>query len=213
VGEGGAPTLELSQIIYGVRDLAAATARIAARGLMVLDGGRHPGLGTANRIVPLGRAYFEILGVVDEAEARANPYGAALLRQIVAGDRLVRWSLRTDALDRVAAERGLVPEIRSRRRPDGSLLTWRAAGLSLSLDAGWLPFFMAWDDPAEYPGMLPVAHPAQPSGVAWLSLTPGDPQRLRRWLGDARPPLRVVAGEPGLHQVALHTPDGLLILP
>ena len=213
MGDDSAPRLELSQIIYGVRDLDAATARIAALGLMVLDGGRHPGLGTANRIVPLGSAYFEILGVVDGAEARANPYGAALLRQIASGDRLVRWSLRTDALDRVAADRDLVPEARSRRRPDGSLLTWRAAGLSLSHIDGWLPFFMEWDDPADYPGLLPVAHAAQPVGVAWLSLTPADPQRLQRWLGDARPPLRVVMGEPGLHQIALHTPGGLLILP
>ena len=179
------PTLELSQIIYGVQDLGAATARIAARGLTVLDGGRHPGVGTANRIVPLGSAYFEILGVVDEAEARANPYGAALLRQIALGDRLVRWSLRTDALDRVATDRGLVPESRSRRRPDGTLLTWRAAGLSRSLADGWLPFFMEWDDPAAYPGSLSATHPAQPAGVAWLSLTPGDPQQLQRWLGGA----------------------------
>jgi len=213
VGVGSAPTLELSQIIYGVRDLDAATARIAARGLTVLDGGRHPGLGTATRIVPLGRAYFEILGVVDEAAARANPYGAALLRQTAAGDRLVRWSLRTNALDRVAADRDLVPESRSRRRPDGTLLTWRAAGLSLSLVDGWLPFFMEWDDPAAYPGALSAKHPAQPSSVAWRSLTPGDPQQLQRWLGGAQPPLRVVDGEPGLHQVALHTPDGPLILP
>jgi hypothetical protein len=207
------PALELSQIIYGVRDLDAASARIAARGLTVLDGGRHPGLGTANRIVPLGSAYFELLGVVDEAQARANPYGAALLRQIAAGDRLVRWSLRTDAIERVAVARGLLTEARSRRRPDGTTVTWRAAGLDLALVDGWLPFFMQWDDPAGYPGLLAAAHPAQPQGVAWLSLTPGDPALLRRWLGSTRPPLRFVAGEPGLHQVALHTAAGPLILP
>src|SRR6185437_7033571 len=100
--------LELSQVIYGVRDLDAATQRIEALGLTVLDGGRHPGLGTANRIVPLGAAYLERLGVVDEAEARHNNYGMAMLRQIAAGDRLVRWSLRTADLDTVAAERSLI---------------------------------------------------------------------------------------------------------
>ena len=62
--------LELSQVIYGVRDLDAATQRLHALGLNVLDGGRHPGLGTANRIIPLGSAYLELLGVVDETEAR-----------------------------------------------------------------------------------------------------------------------------------------------
>jgi hypothetical protein len=205
--------LELSQIIYGVRDLDAASARLAARGLTVLDGGRHPGLGTANRIVPLGSAYFEILGVVDGAEARANAYGAALLRQIADGDRLVRWSLRTDDIERVAAARGLVPEARSRRRPDGTLLTWRAAGLDLALADGWLPFFMQWDDPAHYPGVLPADHPTRPQGIAWLALTPRDPDHLRRWLGEATPPLRLLDGPPGLHRVCLHTATGPLLLP
>ena len=50
--------LELSQVIYGVRDLDAATERMQALGLTVLDGGRHPVLGTANRIIPLGSAYL-----------------------------------------------------------------------------------------------------------------------------------------------------------
>ena len=207
------PILELSQIIYGVRDLDAASARIAALGLTVLDGGHHPGLGTANRIVPLGGVYFELLGVIDEALARANPYGAALLRQIADGDRLVRWSLRTDALDRVAAVRGLAVESRSRRRQDGTIVTWRAAGLTLALAEGWLPFFMQWDDPAQYPGLLPVEHPARPGGVAWLALTPRDPARLRAWLGEAEPPLHLVSGRPGLHRAALHTPEGMLLLP
>lgn len=205
--------LELSQVIYGVHDLDAASARIAARGLTVLDGGRHPGLGTANRIVPLGSAYFEILGIVDEDEARANSYGMALLRQIADGDRLVRWSLRTDEIETVAAARGLTPEARSRRRPDGTLLTWRAAGLALALTEGWLPFFMQWDNPAHYPGLLPADHLSQPHEIAWLSLTPRDPDQLQRWLGDAMPPLRLLDGPPGLHQFALHTPTGLLTLP
>jgi len=98
-----AVVLELSQVIYGVRDLYSATERMQALGLTVLDGGRHPGLGTANRVIPLGSTYLELLGVVDEAEARSNDYGGALLRQIAEGDRLVRWSLRTDDLDTVAA--------------------------------------------------------------------------------------------------------------
>src|SRR5579871_6220629 len=117
----------LSQIIYGVQDLDAATAQIESRGFTVVDGGHHPGLGTANRIVPLGEAYFEILGIIDRQEALRNPFGAALAEQTRHGDRLVRWSLRTDAIEEVARERGLTPERRSRRRPDGTLLTWRAA--------------------------------------------------------------------------------------
>ena len=36
---------------------------------------------------------------------------------------------------------------------------------------------------------------------------------LARWLGDAVPPLHVVPGEPGLHQVGIATPGGTIVLP
>ncbi|GCE08551.1 VOC family protein [Dictyobacter aurantiacus] len=205
--------LALSQVIYGVRDLEVATRRIESRGLTVVDGGHHPGLGTANRIVPLGDAYFEILGIVDQQKALSNPYGMALFQKIRQGDRLVRWSLRTDTIEEVARERGLAPESRSRRRPDNTLLTWKAAGLSLSLLDGWLPFFMQWDDPTYYPGNIRVHHAAAPQGIAWLEITPGDPLKLKKWLGAAEVPLHIVDGEPGIHRVGLSTPEGVLILP
>jgi hypothetical protein len=205
--------LELSQIIYAVRNLDAGAQRIAAYGLIVLDGGRHPGLGTANRIVPLGGSYFELLSVVDEREARGNNFGRALLAQLQQGDHLVRWSLRTDDIDRVAAERGLKPERRSRRRPDDVLLSWRAAGLDLSLREGWLPFFMQWDDPAQYPGSLPVQHAQHVHGIAWLEITPRDDQLLQRWLGSAHVPLRIVADNPGIHHVGLSVENDVLVLP
>lgn len=205
--------LTLSQIIYGVQDLDAATRQVEARGFTVLDGGRHPGLGTANRIVPLGDAYFEILGIVDREEALRNPYGSALLQQIQQGNRLVRWSLRTNTLEEITRERGLTPESRSRLGPDGTLLTWKAAGLSLSLVEGWLPFFMQWDNPSYYPGNLPVQHAVEPQGIAWLEITPRDPQRLKKWLGTAQVPLHLVDGAPGIHHVGIFTPRGIVVLP
>jgi Glyoxalase-like domain len=55
----------LSQIILGVNDLEDATTRLRRGGLEVIDGGVHPGIGTANRIVPLGGQYLQLLGVVD----------------------------------------------------------------------------------------------------------------------------------------------------
>ena len=205
--------LTLSQVIYGVQDLDIATKQIESQGFTVIDGGLHPGLGTANRIVPLGDAYFEILGIVNRQEALCNPFGAALFHQIQQGNRLVRWSLRTDTIDEIARARGLTPENRSRLRPDGTLLTWKAAGLSLSLMEGWLPFFMQWDDPAHYPGSLPAHHAVQFRGIAWLEITPKDPLQLHHWLGTAHIPLRLVEGTPGVHRVGLFTSRGIVVLP
>jgi hypothetical protein len=39
-------------------------------GLASIEGGRHPGWGTANRIIPLGDAYIELVTVVDDEEAQ-----------------------------------------------------------------------------------------------------------------------------------------------
>ena len=72
--------LSLSQIIFGVNDLDAATHRFRAMGFDVLDGGVHPGVGTANRIIPLGAQYIELLGVVAPDLARESEYGRSLLR-------------------------------------------------------------------------------------------------------------------------------------
>ena len=111
--------LVLSQMIVGVASLDDATERFRGLGFDVVDGGVHPGVGTANRVIPLGEQYIERLGVMSAGEARASAYGRALLREIDDGDRLVRWSLRTDAIDDVAARLGLEVERRRRIRPDG----------------------------------------------------------------------------------------------
>ena len=50
-----------------------------AYGLDATVGGRHPGWGTANWIVPLGDAYIELIAVVDEEEARTSTFGRWIL--------------------------------------------------------------------------------------------------------------------------------------
>jgi hypothetical protein len=203
--------LELGQVVMGVRDLEAATRRMEALGFTVLDGGVHPGLGTANRIIPLGRQYLELLGVVDEAEAAASWYGQALLARIADGDRLVRWSLRTDRIEEVAGALGLTIERRQRMRPDGRRLTWRAAGLREAAEQSWPPFFMQWDAPGDFPGVLPARHPNGATGIAWLEVITPDPARLQRLMSDGEAPLRHVDGAPGLRRLGVATGEGELV--
>ena len=205
------PALQLSQVIFGVRDLDAATRHFERMGLTVLDGGRHPGIGTANRVIPLGRQYVELLGVVDVEQAQTTEYGQSLLARTRDRDCLVRWSLRTDDIEAVARRLGLAVQQRCRVRPDGVQLTWRAAGLQLSLAHPWLPFFMQWDLESHYPGALPAQHALGASGVAWLEVSPGD-ERLGAWTNGADLPLRTVAGEKGLGRVALTTAHGEFVL-
>ena len=59
--------LRIDHVLYAVRDLDEAASRLATEwGLATSDGGRHPGHGTANRIVPLGSDYIELIAIVDQ---------------------------------------------------------------------------------------------------------------------------------------------------
>jgi hypothetical protein len=205
--------LALSQIIVGVTDLDAATARFRALGFDVLDGGVHPGVGTANRVIPLGGQYLELLGVVDAQQAREHEYGRSLIRATTGGDRLVRWSLRTAEIDDVAARLGLTVEARRRQRSDGELLTWRAAGLDLALADATLPFFMQWDHAEQYPGLMPASHPNGAHRVTALSVAPHDVDRFQRWTDGADVPLRPATAQgPGLLSVTVETDAGELVI-
>jgi hypothetical protein len=203
--------LTLSQVIFGVRDLEAATARFRALGFDVLDGGVHPGVGTANRVIPLGEQYLELLGVVAPGEARASEYGRALLRATEDGDRIVRWSLRTDDIEGVAARLGIAVEHRRRKRPDGEVLTWRAAGLEVALADAPMPFFMQWDRADQYPGLMRAEHVNGARSVSRLWVTPADDTRLRTWTegADARVE-RASEAEPGIWSVGVETDAGEL---
>src|SRR5262245_53549604 len=67
---GSEAMLAIDHVILLAADLDHAAARLLkTHGLASLPGGRHPGHGTGNRIVPLGDSYLELMGVVDEVEA------------------------------------------------------------------------------------------------------------------------------------------------
>jgi len=189
--------LWFGNLVVGVSDLDAAAEQFRSVGLDVLDGGRHVQFGTANRVIPFGRSYLELLAVVDRAVAETTWFGRSLLAHLARREGLVRWSLRSHRLDAVAASLGLAIERRSRTTPGGRLLQWRAAGLELSLEHAWLPFFVEWPD-GDFPGGQPATHEVAVGDIAWMALTPGDGDRLARWLCGAVVPLRHVPGEPGL---------------
>ena len=188
-----------------VADLDEGAARLEREhGLKVLFGGRHPGLGTANRILPLGRQYLELIGVADPAEAATSRLGQRVQRAVAEGRTFVDWALRTDDLDelqeRLRAAGWELPPAWSgtRPRPDGSALRWRTQELDPSLDATVIPFVIEWDIPAG-------AHPGEQGAEHSLS---------KRVLG-ARDPdaalakLRLLLGESDLYEVVEADADGV----
>jgi hypothetical protein len=198
------PAVALDHVLLAVPDLERAAARLTReQGLAVLPGGRHPGAGTANMIVPLGAAYLELIAIVDPVEAAANPLsgrvGSALARRAA----IATWAVRTADLDalrsRLDAD-GIAttgPRRGSRLRPDGVLLEWRTLHVGDGLEPV-IPFFIEWRvGPGRHPGEQPVRHPAGAARLKTLRLASPDPRALERRLRDllgALPLVEVVEG-------------------
>ena len=100
--------MRIDHVIYATADLDAAAARLQRElGLVARDGGRHEGLGTVNRLVPLGGGYLELLAVADPIEATGNEFGRGLMAQLErAGDGLLAWVVAVDDVDPVARRLG-----------------------------------------------------------------------------------------------------------
>lgn len=204
----------IDHAIYAVGDLDAAGQEIWEReGLASVPGGRHEGWGTANRIIPLGETYLELITVVDREEAEESDFGRGVLKAMAEDQPLVGWVLATDDIDAVARRLGLDVKQSSRDTPDGSTLSWRLAGMERAIESRLLPFFVEWEGPPErHPGAAEVEHDADAEGIAWIEVATDDEERVREWLGeDADLPLRITEGDPGIAAVAISTSGGEVV--
>ena len=186
-------TLALDHVLIAVPDLDAAGAALEARfGLPSTAGGRHPGFGTANRIVPLGGAYLELVTVADPVQAAASAFG----RWVASArpSRPMGWAVRTDDLDGAVRRLGLDAVPGSRSAPDGTLLRWRMAGIEAAAAEPFLPFFIEWGAGTPFPGGR------DGPGIDSLRVR-GDAGRLRAWLGPAAPPVEVRPGAAAVLEV------------
>lgn len=150
-------------------------------GLASVPGGGHPAWGTANRIVPLGTSYVELIAVVDEDEVADSAVGRWVAEGAARSGSPIGWAVRPPDLDETARRLGLTPRSDTRGRGDGSVVRRRTAGLDEATQEPGLPFFIEWAAGAPLPGSLPV-------GIATTTISRldagCDPDRLSRWLGD-----------------------------
>jgi len=205
--------LRLDHVVYAVRDLDEAAVRFReAFGLDSTEGGRHERWGTANRIVPLGDQYVELVAAVDETAASQTGFGRGVLERASGGGGWFTIAAVAEDLDAVAARLELEIGSGSRTRPDGEVLRWRSAGLDDPRREPWMPFFLAWEVPDElHPGRARAGHGVRAQGIAWVEVG-GDAGRLRQWLGGEELPIRVIEGEPGIRRVAVGTLEAELVI-
>jgi Glyoxalase-like domain len=190
--------VRIDHVIWKADDLDGGAARVAAEyGLRDDGGGRHVGIGTHNRVFPLGGGYLEVLAVADPEEAARSPLGQAIVE---APEGLFGWAVAVDDLDAQAARLGL--EVMTIARED---LTARLAGVAEAMADRWLPFFIQRD-----PGIADPGATGDDGGITRLELA-ADADRLSEWLDGAELSLRLVEDDGPLGLRALVLGSGTVI--
>lgn len=208
--------MNLDHLVYVVPDLDEAIAEFERRlGVAPSPGGRHPGLGTRNAILPFeGETYLELMAIDHEGPAPASPRPFGLDELETA--RMATWAVRSRDIETDVArarERGFDAGRvigMSRDEPGGESLRWH---LSIRRDAfgdGLVPFVIDWDA---------TPHPSErtSSGTDRVRLTAlraghPDPSAIRRALDALGVELEVIPSDSSWLEAFLDGPVGSLRL-
>lgn len=190
-------------MLMAAPDLAGAARELETRhGFGSIEGGRHPGWGTANRIVPLGETYLELVSVVDVAEANQSVFGRWVISGSTIPNQPLGWAVRTHNVDDIAHRLGLNVQAGSRVTSSGARLQWRSAGMEEAAANPALPFFIEWAPGTELPGHALVKHPGGSAAITRVLIS-GDAARLSDWLGGRLLPILVRPGTPAIAGIVL----------
>jgi hypothetical protein len=198
----------LDHLIYAAPDLETAIDDLAWRlGVRAAAGGSHPGEGTRNALIGLGPAsYLEILAPDPAQPAPDRPLWLGVEGR--AWPRLTAWAARGAGLEDLVRRAPLGPVASgSRRRSDGTLLSWRFTDPHVQVAGGVVPFFIDW-------GTSPHPAASAPAGVTLRGLRGEHPDPvavddLLRVLGVELP---VTKGPRAALIAVLETPKGLMEL-
>src|SRR5262245_8026548 len=148
----------VDHLLLGVSDLDRGIAWVEQRtGIKAAIGGVHPGRGTRNALLSLGRQrYLEIIA--------PDPAQSAYTFQIdvrgLAEPRLINWAVATGDIEGVTARArraGLEvfgPADGSRQTPSGKTLRWKSLGIASRLGEAAIqpvPFFIQWAPESTHP--------------------------------------------------------------
>ena len=200
--------MRIDHVLLATADLDAAAERLHERyGLVSARGGSHPNWGTANRIVPLGGQYLELIGVVDSEQAATNPFGRWIQSRSADGDALIGFMIDPDDFEATCARLALDPTPGQRVKPDGIELTWRLAGMVEAMTRT-VPCFISWQTrDAAFDGDAGVGA----TGIAELRLR-GDLEANAAWLGALTPAVTLVEGAPGIESLTISTANGPVVI-
>jgi hypothetical protein len=165
----------IDHLVWGGPDLEAEIERLERwTGVRAVLGGRHPGEGTRNAIIRVGRGtYLELVAPDFTRPQPPRPRWFGL--DSLPGPRLITWAAKSKNLDgeRTAALAAGIPlgELRGGRREldSGQVLSWRLTYPEVQAGDGLIPFLIDWGD---------SPHPAEtaPEGVELMGLRAEHPE-------------------------------------
>ncbi|TMC98962.1 MAG: VOC family protein [Chloroflexi bacterium] len=204
------PPTVVDHVLLPVADLEDGAQKLREQyGLEAIPGGRHPKVGTANMIVPLGRQYLELIAIADPQEAAASRLGRRVTLALAEGRMFVGWAVRTGSMDamrgKLLAAGWDLPPIGegSRRRPDGQVLRWRTQDLDTGAAPIALPFVIEWDVPdGLHPGQAAASHPSGAKALRRVVVGARNPEHVREQL-------QLLLGDSDLYQVREAALDGV----
>jgi hypothetical protein len=166
-------------------------------GVEAMPGGQHPGFGTRNALISLGKGtYLEIVGPDPE---QPDPEGARLFGvDDLKASKLVTWVAKGTDLEGLVSGAGSAGTYESvlgsvpsggRKQPDGSFLAWEVTDPFTPREGGVVPFFIDWGE---------TPHPSEtaPVGCELVDLRAEHPDvgRVREILNGLELNLRVESG-------------------
>ncbi len=152
------PTM-LDHILLGCSDLDQGIAWVEQHtGVRPAIGGVHPGRGTRNALLSLGKLHYLEVIAPDPAQASLAAAAPSLLHTLRHMDApgIVTWAAHTNNIQGLAAKlhkAGVAfegPNPGSRKRPNGQMLHWQTLNLDDNRE-GLLPFFIHWGAGAVHP--------------------------------------------------------------
>jgi hypothetical protein len=147
-------------ILVGSANLEEAIAWFEkSSGVRAMVGGRHPGRGTRNALVSLGKPHYLELIAPDPQQTTAD--SAGLLDRLkklrgMPSPQAFNWAVATHDMEKTAKAvehaglKFLGPLPGSRKRLDGRVLEWSSLTLTDDSD-GLIPFFIQWGPTSLHP--------------------------------------------------------------
>ncbi|NEU30338.1 VOC family protein [bacterium LRH843] len=152
-------TFTFDHLVHFVDEPREAIELIKEKGIHAVEGGAHVKHGTYNTLTYFDLSYIEFLGTSDRKLVEETEHPKHSLVETVVNDGFSegfsRFAARTSDIEGVAKhfrEKGLTvngPVPFTRKRPDGSEITWKLLYAGDESNDLQLPFIIQWDESDE----------------------------------------------------------------